>query len=131
MPMSGLFNHTNTDTDILPIPIPIIDILSYQYQNPRFMPILILDTAIFFWYRSQYLVWVSLSGIGETLPNLTKLKDGQPIVNFKRKMAFNFCPALTKLALDLHVKKKSICLFVCLCVCLSVFPVFFSRRLIG
>ena len=30
---------------------------------------------------------------------------------------FYFCPALTKLALDLHV---NLCLFVCLCV----FPVF-------
>ena len=28
----------------------------------------------------------------------------------------NFCPALTKLALDLHV---NFCLFVCLCACLS------------
>ena len=35
-----------------------------------------------------------------------------------------FCPALTKLALDLHVN-------FCLFVCLRVFPVFFSRRLIG
>ena len=35
-----------------------------------------------------------------------------------------YCPALTKLALDLHVNLG-------LCVCVSVFPVFFSRRLIG
>ena len=44
------------------------------------------------------------------------------------KWAKSFCPALTKLTLDLHV---NFCLFVCLSVCLSVFPVFFSRRLIG
>ena len=37
---------------------------------------------------------------------------------------YTFCPALMKLALDLHVN-------FCLCVCVSVFPVFFSRRLIG
>ena len=44
----------------------------------------------------------------------------------------SFCPALTKLALDLHVNFcPSVRLSVCLFVCLSVFPVFFSRRLIG
>ena len=39
-----------------------------------------------------------------------------------------FCPALTKLALDPHV---NFCLYICLCVYLFVFPVFFSMRLIG
>ena len=39
-----------------------------------------------------------------------------------------FCPALTKLALDLHV---NFCGSVCLFVCLFVFPVFFFKRLIG
>ena len=44
----------------------------------------------------------------------------------------SFCPALTKLALDLHVNFcVFVCLSVCLSVCLFVFPVFFSRRLIG
>ena len=39
-----------------------------------------------------------------------------------------FCPALTKLALDLHVNfGVSVYLFVCL----FVFPVFFSTPLIG
>ena len=38
-------------------------------------------------------------------------------------------PALTKLALDLYVKK---CMCVCTVVCLcSVFPVFVTRHLIG
>ena len=43
---------------------------------------------------------------------------------------FDFCPALTKLALDLHVKK-------CLCVCVycvrvvSVFPVFSVTNFLG
>ena len=33
----------------------------------------------------------------------------------------HFCPALTKLALDLHVNFcLCVCLSVCLCVCLSV-----------
>ena len=79
------------------------------------MPILILDTAIFFWYRYQYLVWVSVSGIDETLPNLTKLKDGQPIVNFKRKMAFNF------LKYNLSPWSKHIIKENKLCICLNYF----------
>ena len=44
----------------------------------------------------------------------------------KRNLLRVFCPSLTKLALDLHVKNW---MFVCVCVCLcSVFPVFFCNK---
>ena len=40
--------------------------------------------------------------------------------NYIKYFLMYFCPALAKLALDLHVKKSLfVCLFVCLSVCLS------------
>ena len=56
------------------------------------------------------------------------LLSKEAFTNEKLAQIIFFCPALTKLALDLHV---NFCVSVCLSVCLSVFPVFFSRRLIG
>ena len=45
-----------------------------------------------------------------------KKKCETEVEKYKKKCEYsNYCPALTKLALDLHVKKSlSVCLFVCL-----------------
>ena len=82
IPISAFFNHTDTDTDIrisfhtdtdtdirifvIPIPIPISE----------FIPILIPDTDIFFWYRYRYLV--SVRHYYQSTKIWSKSKNGKP-----------------------------------------------------
>ena len=58
--------------------------------------------------------------------------DGSKVAKIAmHSVIYTFLSSANEVSTGPTCQKKFVCLSVCLFVCLSVFPVFFSRRLIG